>query len=511
MAGRASQADSHYGPTTLTSAEEEAIVQYIFQLDTRGFSPRRADVQDMADLLMAKRGARPVGKCWTDRFVARRLELRTCFSRAYDYQRALQEDPHVLDAWFRLVADMCAKYGIQDCDFYNFDETGFLMGMIRPGMVVTRSDRVGKPKAIQPGNREWVTAICSVAADGHVVPPFLCVAGRFHLAAWYSGGHIQSNWVVKPTQNGWTDHNTGIEWLKHFDRHTRARQKGRYRMLVLDGHESHINAEFDEYCKANNIVPLCLPAHSSHLTQPLDVGVFGLLKKAYGTQISFLARANITHITKDDFFPAFQAAFEAVFTGQNVKGCFRGTGLVPFDPDAVISKLDVKLRTPTPPGTSDGPPQPWVSQTPQTAAQALSQSTLIKNRVVKHQGSSPTPILTSVEQLAKATVAAGHQLTLLAAENKCLREANEALSKRRRAKRTRLQDSGPLTGEEASQLLVEKGVVEQEGRDEGAGEGSSKRRKTGARLCGICRKPGHNARTCPEAVDVGSLSDSDSI
>jgi hypothetical protein len=64
---------------------------------------------------------------------------------------------------------MRAKYGILDCDFYNFDETGFMMGMIRPGMVVTRSDRVGKPKAIQPGNREWATAICSIAGDGYVV------------------------------------------------------------------------------------------------------------------------------------------------------------------------------------------------------------------------------------------------------------------------------------------------------------------------------------------------------
>ena len=49
---------------------------------------------------------------------------------------------------------MRAKYSILNCDFYNFDETGFIMGIIRPGMVVTRSDRVGKPKAIQPGNRE---------------------------------------------------------------------------------------------------------------------------------------------------------------------------------------------------------------------------------------------------------------------------------------------------------------------------------------------------------------------
>jgi hypothetical protein len=148
----------------LTEAEEDVIVQYILQLDSRGFSPRKADVEDMANLLLAKRDARRGGKCWTDRFIARRPELCTHFSRPYDYQRALQEDPDVLNAWFRLVVNMRTKYGIQDSDFYNFDETGFMMGMIRAGMVVTRSDRINRPKAIQPGNREWATAICAVTA-----------------------------------------------------------------------------------------------------------------------------------------------------------------------------------------------------------------------------------------------------------------------------------------------------------------------------------------------------------
>ena len=511
MAGKASKADTRHGRSNLTAAEEDAIVRYILDLDARGFSPRRCDVQDMTNLLLAKRAAQRVGKNWTDRFIKRRQELRTRFSRVYDYERALQEDPHALEAWFRLVDNMRAKYGIQDCDLYNFDETGFAMGIVRAQMVVTRSDRVGKPKAIQPGNREWATAICCAAADGHVVPPFLCVAGRFHLAAWYSSGYILADWVVTTTHNGWTDNSSGLEWLKHFDRHTRVRQRGHWRMLILDGHESHVNAEFDEYCKANKIVPLCLPSHSSHLTQPLDVGVFAPLKKAYGAEISFLIRANVTHITKDDFFLAFRAAFRAAFTKSNIEGGFRGAGLVPFNPDVVISKLDIKLRTPTPPGSSEGLPAPWVSQTPHTAAEALSQSTLIKDRVAAHQGSSPTSILASVDQLAKAVVTNSHQLTFLIGEVKALREANEALSKRRRAKRTHLRDSGPLTGEQASQLLVENGVFEQEGYNEGAEEGSSKRRKTSTQLCSICRKTGHNARTCPEAVNVDSPSDSDSV
>ena len=43
---------------------------------------------------------------------------------------------------------MMAKYGIQEGDLYNFDKTGFMMGIITFSIVVTRSDRRGKIKSI---------------------------------------------------------------------------------------------------------------------------------------------------------------------------------------------------------------------------------------------------------------------------------------------------------------------------------------------------------------------------
>jgi hypothetical protein len=43
---------------------------------------------------------------------------------------------------------MRAKYNIIDSDFYNFDKTGFIIGQIIPGMVVTRADRRNRAKGI---------------------------------------------------------------------------------------------------------------------------------------------------------------------------------------------------------------------------------------------------------------------------------------------------------------------------------------------------------------------------
>ena len=63
MAGIASKADTHHGQANLTFAEEDAVVQYVLDQDARGFPPRKADVQEMADLLIAKRITQRVKKC----------------------------------------------------------------------------------------------------------------------------------------------------------------------------------------------------------------------------------------------------------------------------------------------------------------------------------------------------------------------------------------------------------------------------------------------------------------
>src|SRR5437016_12889437 len=91
----------------------------------------------------------------------------------------------------------------------------------------------------------------------------------------------------------------------------------------MDGHESHNSLQFHDFCKDNNIVTICMPLHSSHLLQPLDVGCFGPLKRAYGKEVENMMKNGINHITKLKFLPAIRAAFEATFTSSNIKGGFR--------------------------------------------------------------------------------------------------------------------------------------------------------------------------------------------
>jgi hypothetical protein len=141
-----------------------------------------------------------------------------------------------------------------------------------------------------------------------------------------------------------------------------------------------------------------MPPHSSHLLQPLDVGCFAPLKKAYGCQAEKLMRNKIAHVTKTEFLPCFIAAQNASTTKSNILRGFRGAGIVPHDPEAVMSKLDVRLRTPPLPTIEDSP---WQSQTPSNTLELGSQTKLILERSCRHVYSLPTSIIEALKSRSK--------------------------------------------------------------------------------------------------------------
>jgi hypothetical protein len=219
-AGRPARRDIPANSRKLTDLEEQTIVRYIVELCTRAFPPRLCYVEDMANRLLRERDAPVVGKRWAHNFIKRQPELRTRFTRKYDYQRAKCEDPEIIREWFALVHNTKAKYGILDDDSYNFDETGFMMGIITPTMVVTTSDGYGRAKQAQPGNREWATVIQGVNARGWAIPPFIILAGQHHLTNWYQESNLPATWRIATTENGWTTNEKGMDWIRHFNFHT---------------------------------------------------------------------------------------------------------------------------------------------------------------------------------------------------------------------------------------------------------------------------------------------------
>ena len=119
----------------------------------------------------------------------------------------------------------------------------------------------------------------------------------------------------------------------------------------------------------------------------------------------------ITHITKEDFFDAFVEAFYASITANNIQAGFRAAGLVPFDPESVVSRLDPKPITPSPPSSRPGTATSWVPKTPSNAYEAGQSSSTLKRKIENHQGSSPTHIFDVIDLQAKSISKLAHEIT----------------------------------------------------------------------------------------------------
>ena len=478
----------------LSATEEQSLVQWILDLDRRGFPPHIIDVRRMADALLAARGQdpppQPVGKNWVSRFIQSQPELQTKWTRKFNSQRAQCEDPAVIAAWFKLVAETRQTYGVLDQDIYNFDETGFAMGVAATSKVVTSSDRVGRAVTIQPGNREWVTAIECINASGWCLPLFVILSGKAHQSSWYQG--LPLNWTVAVSDNGWTTDQLGVEWVKHFNQHTAARTAGVYRLLVLDGHSSHATPEFDQYCADNKIITLCMPPHTSHLLQPLDVSCFSPLKRAYGREVEELARQGVYHVDKIDFLAAYTRIRPIVFTQQNIQAGFQATGLVPPCPDCVLSSLTV-ARTPSPPQTTTdnnaAAQAAEQTETPHTVAEIQQQVRYLQERL-QRQPESPTSV--AIRQLAKSAQLAMQSAAILVEENKKLREENQRQRYKKSQQRQYIASGGVLQVQQAQQLAAEAERVVIGTNQSQAGE----RRQRAPPTCTKCHTQGHTRTSC---------------
>src|SRR5947209_9117356 len=118
----------------------------------------------------------------------------------------------------------------------------------------------------------------------------------------------------------------------------------------------------------------------------------------------------------------------------NIHSTFSATGVVPHDPERVLSKLNTQLQTPTPLPATAIEQGPWIPETPHNTTQLELQSKAIKDYIKRRTWSPPSPIDLALNQLVKGCQMAMNNAVLLAEENRQLRAENER-QKKKRAKR----------------------------------------------------------------------------
>jgi hypothetical protein len=132
--------------------------------------------------------------------------------------------------------------------------------------------------------------------------------------------------------SGWWNDGLGLAWLQQvFERFTAAKARRKYRLLLVDGHSSHLTEEFLEYCHTHKILLAVYPSHSTHTLQPLDVVMFKPLSTSYSKKLArrLHKHQGLVPVTKADFFNLFWDAWMSSFTKKNIFSSFEAQVYAP--------------------------------------------------------------------------------------------------------------------------------------------------------------------------------------
>ncbi|KAG6989244.1 hypothetical protein FocnCong_v021111 [Fusarium oxysporum f. sp. conglutinans] len=169
-----------------------------------------------------------------------------------------------------------------------------------------------------------------------------------------------ADWYYVTSDNGWTDNHIAVEWLREvYLPQTQPEDESDARIIILDGHRSHVSDEWMATCFLNNVYCCYLPAHCSHGLQPLDNGPFNASKAAYRKELQKLTSlTDSAPVDKVNFIRAYAKAREVGMTKKNILSGWRVTGNWPVSRRKALIHPDIqpnkKETTPASDGPSDG-------------------------------------------------------------------------------------------------------------------------------------------------------------
>jgi hypothetical protein len=123
-----------------------------------------------------------------------------------------------------------------------------------------------------PENREWVSIVECVSAAGRKLRPVVISKRQSLQTSWINSESVL-DWLCTTSENGWTSNSLGVEWLRCVFIPDTPRIRRANRLLILDGHGSHVSTEFMWACYREQIHCFYLPTHSSHVLQLLDLAL----------------------------------------------------------------------------------------------------------------------------------------------------------------------------------------------------------------------------------------------
>ena len=274
---------SHSGPTRyLTDSEEAGLVSFISHCARMGYAKTRKEILAIVEERISSKGntTTHVSNGWWESFRRRHPELAIRTVEKLSYARSVATDATIINHYFDLLQKALHDNEILDSpsQIFNCDETGLPLEHTPSSVIGIEGQK--HPRALTSGNKKQVTVLGCVNAAGYAIPP-LVIFSRKSLNPLLTVNEVPGT-MYGLSETGWMDSEIFSNWFTHhFLVHAPA---SRPLLLLLDGHSTHFNPDFVRIAAHEKVVVFCLPPNTTHLTQPLDKGVFGPLKSHWNEE-----------------------------------------------------------------------------------------------------------------------------------------------------------------------------------------------------------------------------------
>ena len=265
-------------PAVLTQSEEKQLVDYCIRIGEmeQGLTPTalKLKVYDITkDRPTPFRDGIPGGG-WMRWWRHRHPELTLRVSQALETARARGLCAQNVESFYKNLQSLLTLHEYSADRIWNCNESGAQAGRSSGGVVIARKG-ARHVHSIMLDQREWLSVLVCINADGVSIPSFYVFRGTRFRQNYIERCELGATMAMQP--RAWMTTYLFSAWLSHFIESVQSMggiSADRRHLLILDGHNSHCTLDVVLEACAAGLDILTLPAHTSHALQPLDVSVF---------------------------------------------------------------------------------------------------------------------------------------------------------------------------------------------------------------------------------------------
>lgn len=267
--------------TAFSKNTEDELVGHIIKLDNIGYGLTRKELRQLVYRFAIANGithplnneTQMAGEDWLRGFLSRHNNLSVRVAEGLSYARAKRMTKERVDKFYSLFSNLLDKHNLwnKPSSIFNCDETGLQL-VYKPKKVISQCGKRDVMSQTNFEKGETVSVMACISASGQYLPPFIVMKSQRYNENFEIGMPPGTRIVL--SDSGYFKWEQFSQFLDHFI----ADKPSGPVVLILDGHGSHCSDPPTlEKDKNNDVHLLCLPPHSTHKLQPLDVAFFAPL------------------------------------------------------------------------------------------------------------------------------------------------------------------------------------------------------------------------------------------